>query len=77
MWRNVWWSTLGNGIQFHDCPDEVEEREAGPPLQHFDSSDLQKERHTKKKLLSIYFLLILSKDLIISKYNYELLSIIK
>ena len=43
--ENVWWSTLGDGIQFHDCPDEVEEREAGPPLHHFDSSDLQKERH--------------------------------
>lgn len=45
--ENVWWSTLGDGIQFHDCPDEVEEREAGPPLHHFDSSDLQKERHWK------------------------------
>ena len=33
---NVWWLRLENGIQFHDSLDEVEEREARPPLQHFE-----------------------------------------
>ena len=41
--------------QFHDCLDVVEEREARPPLHHFEFSDLKKEKQWESLNLKTCF----------------------